>query len=224
MILLWLVSRGRQLSSFSPTPFKTHTFLFSLALFLLIHCILRIIIFLYFSSFSVCLLFGVDWDLSCLNCWGNLCSFDLFWSSVWCLAFTLPRSRVDVCGWMKGIWVFSLTLWNHYIYVFFRCRQVLLNRKRSALDWPTLVHKPLLELKDVCFTDCEFLFWTRIKMASETGVFDWYSLSVLVLLSSLSWLLISRLVQMGLRVSVLTANQIELHGMTREAKKTSHHR
>ena len=92
------------------------------------------------------------------------------------------------------------------IIVFFRCRQVLLNRKRSALDWPTLVHKPLLELKDICFTDCELLFWTGIKMASETDVLNWYSLSVLVLVSSFSsFLLISCLVQVGLRVSVFNS-------------------
>ena len=43
-------------------------------------------------------------------------------------------------------------------------------------------------------------------MASKTDVLDWYSLSVLVLVSSFSsFLLISWLVQVGLRVSVFNS-------------------
>ena len=59
--------RGFQLSSLSPTPFRLHTFLFSLALFLLLVFIVSIISFLCLNSISVSLQFGVDWDLGSLG-------------------------------------------------------------------------------------------------------------------------------------------------------------
>ena len=40
----------------------------------------------------------------------------------------------------------------------FGCRQVLMNRRRPALD---IVHRPLLELKDACSTDYAMLFWSK---------------------------------------------------------------
>ena len=68
----------------------------------------------------------------------------------WCVWWNEPKTPVSISRGEVVITVFS-----------FGCRQVLMNRRRSALDWPTIVHRPLLELKDVCSTDYAMLFLSK---------------------------------------------------------------